>query len=305
MSLRGIDDRTLDCVLAIYDGGSIRAAAEEVSVAASAISRRIAVLEANLGARLFERFATGLRPTPVGEAVVRYARERRHLSDLLATEVDLLRGGEGGRVTISVGEGYLAGVVAQVLNPFHAHHPGVQVVLETGSTAEVVQDVEESRADVGLAYNAPSNKAIEVIAYAPAPLCAILPAGHDLARWTRLSLRDVEPYPLTLLDSRHGVRRLFDMACNVERVSASVRLECDSISALRRYVATGNGIGVLPKFAAEPELSDGAVMAVPLMNDLLKEGKSSLMLRCGRRPTPPVRALIRYLDPAVRAFGLS
>ncbi|MBK1697369.1 LysR family transcriptional regulator [Rhodovibrio salinarum] len=305
MALRSIDDRTLECVLAIYDGGSIRAAADEVNVAASAISRRLSALEAELGARLFERFSTGLRPTPIAEALVRYARERRHLSDLLATEIDLLRGGEGGRVSVAVGEGYLAGVVAQVLTPFHAQHPGVQVSLETGSTAEVMQAVEESRVDVGLAYNAPSNKAIDVLAHAPAPLCAILPVGHELARWTRLSLHDLEPYPLTLLDGRHGVRRLFDMACSVDSVSATVRLECNSIAALRRYIAAGSGIGVLPKFAAEPELSDGAVKAVALMSDLLNEGKSSLMLRHGRRPTPPVRALIQHLDPAVRSFGFS
>ena len=166
MPFHSIDERTLACVVAIYEGGSIRAAAETVNVAPSAISRRLGTLEASIGARLFERFSTGLRPTPVAEALVRYARERRHLSDLLATEIDLLRGGEGGRVALAVGEGYLAGVVAQVLRPFHAQHPGVQVSLETGSTAEVVQAVEESRVDVALAYNAPSNKAIDVIAYA-------------------------------------------------------------------------------------------------------------------------------------------
>ena len=111
--------------------------------------------------------------------------------------------------------------------------------------------------------------------------------------------------PLALLDGRHGVRRLFDMACSVENVSATIRLECNSISALRRYVAAGGGLGVLPKFAAEPELSDGIVKAAALRNDLLNEGKSSLMLRHGRRPTPPVRALLRHLDPAVRSFGFS
>jgi len=305
MTLRRIDERTLECVVAIYEEGSIRAAADAVNVAPSAISRRLSGLEIQIGARLFERFSTGLRATPVAEALVRYARERRHLSDLLDTEIDLLRGGEGGRVSVAVGEGYLSGVITQAIRPFHAQHPGVQVSLETGSTSEVIQAIEENRVDVGLAYNAPANKTIDVIANAPAPLCAILPVGHELARWTRLSLGDVEPYPLALLDGRHGVRRLFDMACNVEDVSATIRLECNSIPALRRYVASGSGIGVLPKFAAEPELSDGVVKAVSLTSDILNEGKSSLMLRHGRRPTPPVRALIQYLDPAVRAFGFS
>jgi len=305
MTLRRIDERTLECVVAIYEEGSIRAAADAVNVAPSAISRRLSGLEIQIGARLFERFSTGLRATPVAEALIRYARERRHLSDLLDTEIDLLRGGEGGRVSVAVGEGYLSGVITQAIRPFHAQHPGVQVSLETGSTSEVIQAIEENRVDVGLAYNAPANKTIDVIANAPAPLCAILPVGHELARWTRLSLGDVEPYPLALLDGRHGVRRLFDMACNVEDVSATIRLECNSIPALRRYVASGSGIGVLPKFAAEPELSDGVVKAVSLTSDILNEGKSSLMLRHGRRPTPPVRALIQYLDPAVRAFGFS
>jgi DNA-binding transcriptional LysR family regulator len=302
MLLHSIDERTLECVVAIHDGGSIRAAAETVNVAPSAISRRLSALEAEIGARLFERFSTGLRATPVAEALVRYARERRHLSDLLATEIDLLRGGGWSRIP-GRWRGLSGGVVAQAIRPFHAQHPGVQVVIETGSTSEVMQAIEENRVDVGLAYNAPSNKAIDVISDAPAPLCGILPVGHELARWTQLSLRDVEPYPLALLDARHGVRRLFDMACNVEDVSPTIRLECNSIPALRRYVASGSGIGVLPKFAAEPELSDGMVRAVGLVSDLLNEGKSSLMLRHGRRPTPPVRALIQHLDPAVRSFG--
>lgn len=296
---RGIDERTLLYFLETYQAGSIRAASNRLRIAPSAISRRLVNLEADLGARLFERLSRGLRPTPVADALARYARERRHLTELLDVELESLRGGQRGVVRFAAGEGYLSELVDGALSQFHRSHPSVVVHLAAGSTDEVVSGLLEDRIDVGLVYNPPPHQAIEVVELLPAPLYVIVPPGHALARSARIELEDLQPYAVGLLDPRHGVRRLFDAACSMAGIRPSIRFECNSIAALRRFVSSGSGIAVLPRFAAEPELAEGRVVAVRLKSRKIMDGKSGLMVKRDRQPTPATRDLLHTIRQAL------
>ena len=83
--------------------GSIRAAADALNVAPSAVSRQIALLEEELSIPLLERHTRGIKPTEAGQLLMAYFREQRsHQHDLLS-HLQELRGLRGGNIHIALG----------------------------------------------------------------------------------------------------------------------------------------------------------------------------------------------------------
>ncbi len=72
-----MNDRALRYLLAVVRAGSVRAAAEVLNVAASAVSRQIIELEAQVGETLLERLPRGVVPTEAGRLVAAHAQQRR------------------------------------------------------------------------------------------------------------------------------------------------------------------------------------------------------------------------------------
>src|SRR5688500_7121362 len=72
---RPIDPVSLQHFVAVCEEGSIARAAERESLVASALSKRIAALEAEVGVSLLVRGRRGIEPTPAGQALLTRARE--------------------------------------------------------------------------------------------------------------------------------------------------------------------------------------------------------------------------------------
>lgn len=96
--------RLLTYVDAVARHGSIRKAADALSVASSALNRQILDLETDLGTALFERLPRGVRLTAAGEVFLAYARQA--ISELKAVEsqVEQLRGLVRGQVGVAAVE---------------------------------------------------------------------------------------------------------------------------------------------------------------------------------------------------------
>ena len=99
MSMRHL--RFLRYVDEVARAGSIRKAAEQLHVTASAVNRRVMDLEEELGAPLFERRARGVRLTAAGELFVRYIREQSGDVERMKSQIEDLKGLRRGTVRIA------------------------------------------------------------------------------------------------------------------------------------------------------------------------------------------------------------
>src|SRR6201992_1242209 len=99
MSMRHL--RFLRYVDEVARAGSIRKAADQLHVTASAVNRRIMDLEEELGAPLFERRARGVRLTAAGELFVRYIREQTGDVERMKSQIEDLKGLRRGTVRIA------------------------------------------------------------------------------------------------------------------------------------------------------------------------------------------------------------
>jgi len=113
-----------------------------------------------------------------------------------------------------------------------------------------------------------------------------------LAQRTTVLLKDLEAYPLILLDQRCASRRLIDELCIQARVRLRITMELSSIEVIKRLVRIDAGLSVVPAIAVQEEVQTGGLAAVAL-HDLQQRSqyKMGAIYKKGR-----------YLSLAARSF---
>lgn len=298
-----LEGRRLRYFLAVIRAGSIRAAAETLNVAASAVSRGITEMEQRLGLPLLERRPRGVVATEAGLAIAAHARQQMDDAERLIEYLRQLHGLRHGGLRIQCGEGFIADLLDHALAPFLAAHPGTRVQTLLGSTPEIVDAVAESRADLGIAYDPPPHPALRSAAAACQPLCAVMAPGHALAGQGRLPLAALAGQALAMMPRTHGLRALTTRAEAEQGLQLVPALESNSIELLRRFAATGAGIALLPAFAVTTELAAGRLAAVMLADPILAEARVALLVRARQRPDPLRDALIAACVRGMEAFA--
>src|ERR1700739_1087934 len=126
----GVDVRQLRYALALAEHQHFGRAAVAVGIAQPPLSKAIAQLEGEVGARLFDRTRQGVFPTAAGEALL--ARARRIDQELTAAALDAQRAarGETGRRRIGFTHSAPLSVLPPVLRRFRAEHPEVRLQLQ-------------------------------------------------------------------------------------------------------------------------------------------------------------------------------
>lgn len=143
-------DRTgeMATFLKVVCAGSLSAAARELSITPSAVSRTIARIELRLGVRLMVRTTRQLRLTAEGEAYALAAR--RILADLDETEAALAdRARPRGKIRVSMASAHGRLVIVPLIGEFVARYPGIEVELEL---SDEVADVLGGRMDVAIRF---------------------------------------------------------------------------------------------------------------------------------------------------------
>ena len=143
-------------LLAVARGGSHAAAARTLGVDSTTVGRRLASLEAGLGARVLQRSPSGWAPTEAGAELV--ARAERIEADLANAE-SVLRGADrrvSGLVRVSGGDGILHYLVAPALPALRERHPDVVVELRPDTR---VVDLARREADVAIRLSAETSPA--------------------------------------------------------------------------------------------------------------------------------------------------
>ena len=188
--------RDLVRFLTVADAERIVAAADQLAITQPALSRTVAQLEREFGARLFERLPTGVRLTRVGAVVAGHARRiLREIEDGEATVAAALAG-RSGRVSITAAPVWLQAVVAPAVHAFHAAFPEVELKLRTATWREGVRLLADGRSDLHcggidtgevlppfLRRERFLDVTAGIVAARDHPLLAAAPRIRDLAGW--------------------------------------------------------------------------------------------------------------------------
>ena len=140
--------------VAVCEERNIARAAEREAIVASAISKRIAALEDDVGVALLKRGRRGIEPTPAGEAMLRQARDVLGLMERMRAELSEFASGAHGSVRVLASLSVLSESLPDDIGGFLAQHETVRVSLEERVSSEIVRGVREGAADLGVCWDA-------------------------------------------------------------------------------------------------------------------------------------------------------
>jgi DNA-binding transcriptional LysR family regulator len=162
--------------------GSIRKAAERLSVSPSALNRSIQGFEEEIGLAVFDRVPGGVRLTSAGELLMTLVERHLLEFDDLQGLLGALRDGAAGVLRVSLGSDIAAGLPLSVLAAFGADWPGisVEIIVDDGLAA-----LRGHEADIAILTNPVTDDSVEVL-YARslqlAAYCAALQDGTPIGR---------------------------------------------------------------------------------------------------------------------------
>ncbi|KKB64294.1 LysR family transcriptional regulator [Robbsia andropogonis] len=283
--------------------GTIRAAADWLNVAPSAISRQISLLEAELGTSLIERHARGVKPTEAGELVVGYFREQLAHRDDLLSQLQALSGLRTGHVNVVLGEGFVSDVLFGPMPVFCKQFPNIAVNLDMAGTNEVVRRISEDEGEIGLVYNPPTDPKIVSRAVCTQPMMAIVGPAF---RWPDpakpMTIQTLATYPLAVTHPSYGTRQMLQAVEYAEKITFRLGVTTNSIDILKQFVKSGLGLTVLPPFAVSSEMDAGELRAIPLDHPLLMNGQAHLITRVGRKLSVASNRMLQTMNTHLRAF---
>ena len=284
--------RALRYVEAVARCGSIRRAAESLSIASSAVNRMILDLERALDAKLFERLPRGVRLTSAGEYLLLHIRRSSADFETVRARIDGLKGVQRGHVAIAAIEAAIEPFLARAIAAFHLSHRLVSYDVRIAGALDIPEAVASGQVDLGLTLNAPRSARFVTLATVPYFLHAFVSAGHPLARHRRLRLSDCVGYPLAMGDATLGGRQRLEQAFAQTALDFRPFLASNSMALMMAAVRSSDAICFQALPVARHRVV-GGLAAIPLADPAV--GEVDLALLADKR---------RALSTAVATFAV-
>ncbi|QNA86683.1 LysR family transcriptional regulator [Sphingomonas sp. So64.6b] len=190
-----LDLRYLRYALAAAEHGSFRRAATALGLPQSTVSRRIQLLEASLGASLFERKRTGVRPTPAGDRFLKEAIISASRLHRAAQELILARRGNQGELRIGLVASFARGFLSDLIGAYRAAFPRIRIELFEETPQANLAGVMNGRLDVAFLAGKPIISECSSLHLWDERIYLALPETHRLASATEISWQDVRDEP--------------------------------------------------------------------------------------------------------------
>lgn len=250
--------------------GSIRKAADELNIAASAIDRQILNVEAQLDLKLFERRSSGLRLTAAGEILMASGlRWQKSLTDTLSQMEDL-RGLKRGHVEIAIIDALTKSFVPQLLSTISDRYPGITVGVRVLENDDVREAIIDGNVDFGIMLDPQTDRDLTVRAFVEVVLGFLCKTGDPLgemrsARFSACANRDllVPSEPLAIASQ-------VAMLEAATGVSARHRFVSDNIQMITSLATEGLGIAILSSIDAISEVDAGLLSFTTISDPMLR-----------------------------------
>ncbi len=193
--------RQLEYLVAVGRFGSITLAAQHLSVSPPSISNAIAQMEAEFGLPMFVRkHAQGMALTQSGRALMAQAAKVLEAARDLSNLADLQKGTVRGELNVGCLLTFAQIIVPRLRKSFTQTYPDVVFRQFQNHQMGLIEGLRDASIDVALTYDLAIPTDLEFTELANLPPCAVLSESHPLAGRTSLSVQDLAPNPMILLD---------------------------------------------------------------------------------------------------------
>jgi DNA-binding transcriptional LysR family regulator len=269
---------------------SFNKAADHLNYAQSSISAQIQTLEEELGLQLFDRLGRRVQLTEAGGQLLEYANKILDLVDESRSEMAGEKEPQGS-LTIRIPETFGSHRLPAVIKEFHARFPKVRLNFITCAHEGLEKDLRKGLTDLAFLLTE-SFQASDLMAETLGFESVVLVAGphHPLAAQMTVHTRELVGETILLSKVDCSYRKSFERLLQEEGIGKLTRLEFHSVEVIKRSVAAGVGITVLPEIAVAEEVAAKRLVILPW-----SEGQIDVALLM-------IWYRDRWLSPTLRAF---
>lgn len=217
--------------------GSLTAASETLNIAASALSRWVNTIEADLDAPLFIRRSRGLELTEYGQLYIEHATKVLDDEARMRDKLHLLTRGDWGVVKVASIEGTGETLIPSAIAKICETHKDVEFEILIGKPDKNLRNLLDRKADLGVFLNLPDSENLEKLFEYPAPIFVEMQKNHPLSLHHVLELRDIAQYPLLLPSPDTSIYQLIQLAFMEEGLRVKSNIKSNSILPQRNLVA--------------------------------------------------------------------
>ena len=286
-------------VLILSQERSFRAAADQLGLSPSALSRQITSLEARLDSRLFDRDTRSVEITVAGSAFAQIAERIINTAEDGLAEFGSYQSAQRGRLTIAGLPSITASLLPQILRNFTADHPEIDLKIIDALSGSVLDAVDSGQADIG--FTAGTVTARSRLAFEPLMEDEFVALGMPdgpLAEDRAYGWAELVAMPFIVMETGTSVRELIDGTCQRFGHSLSPRFEVAHLATAGALVSAGLGITVLPRLTLAILRSETFVIRD--ISDFGTRRRIGLVRRSGRTLSPTATAFLKYVRVSSR-----
>lgn len=260
----------LEVFTAVAEERSFSRAGHRLGRTQPAISSAIKLLEVELGEPLFDRKGKTVRLTGAGEVLTDYARRLLRLREEATIAVGELRGLSRGTLRLGANETTCLYVLPEVLAAFKEAYPQVQVDIHRAITRSITERIIDGTLDFGIVTLPIKNSRLEVSTIHSDEMALIVSPTHSLASRRSVKMSDLENEPFILHKIGTTTRERLVKHFNDGGVKMKVTMELASIETIKRFVAIGMGISIVPRLCIAKEIKEGSLLALTIRDARFK-----------------------------------
>jgi len=253
----------LETFLAVAEERSFSRAAARLHRTQPAVSQIVRKLEETLGEVLFDRAARDGTLTAAGELLREYAQKMLNLRGEAAAAIGELKTMQRGHLQLAANE-YTCLCLLPLLDAFQQAVPNVKVTVQRSLASQIADELLQHSVELGVISFRPDDPQVRsIIVYRDELVCVVNPK-HGLARAKAVKIRELGGESFVAHNVPSPLRQKVVQAFRSHHTPLNMNVEMPSLEAIKRYVAMGNGVALVPSLTVQAEIEAGALVSVPV-----------------------------------------
>ncbi|HEX6908375.1 MAG TPA: LysR family transcriptional regulator [Terriglobales bacterium] len=284
----------LETFLAVAEEKSFSRAAKRLHRTQPAVSQAVRNLEEELGELLLDRSSRHGTLTDAGRLLQEYAQELLNLRNEARQSLVELRQLQKGRLTIAANE-YTSLYLLQVLHEFRRVHPMIHIAIQRTLASKVPQQLQEHAAELGTVSFRPEDPNLRSLVVYRDELAFVVPKTHPLAGSASVSIRQLGAEVFVAHNVPSPYRAKVLQAFARHKTPLHMDVEMPTIESIKKFVAMGNGVALVPGLTVEEEIARGELARVPV-NELNFERRLRIVYRRNATLSHAAQAFLQIVE---------
>jgi DNA-binding transcriptional LysR family regulator len=202
-----------------------------------------------------------------------------------------LRQFQRGTLAIAANE-FTALYLLPVLEDFRRFCPMIKIAVHRSLASSIADQISDHTVELGVLSFRPENSQLQSIVVFCDQLTFVVPPGHPLAKAKSVSIRQLGAESFVAHNVISPYRLKVQDAFKRHKTPLNIGVEMPTLDSIKRFVAAGNGVALVPGIAVEPELARGELVAVQV-RELKLERKLRIVCRKGGQLSHAARAFMQ------------